>query len=140
MKIINEQFMPEVRNFVPLVNKDFERIIFVYEEDVDSAGYCDYERKELIVNIAPNVLAEVAVRYDIRPSDIPRVAMAVFLEEAIHSHGERDEAKAALLAGVFAKALPRKLLARRGVIRYINDMLEVIRNELRQEPSLNWTV
>lgn len=112
MKIHNENWFPLVKKYSDLAK--VSNIAMVYEEDVDVAGMFDPENDSIVINIAPNVLAEVAINYNLRSSELAKIAACVFLEECVHSQGIDDEEQAKVMARMLVENIPADELEHKG--------------------------
>ena len=122
MKIHNEAWFPLTRKYAHMAK--VSDIAMVFEEDVDVAGMFDPEHDCIIVNMAPNVLAEVAVNYQLKPSELEKIAACVFLEECVHSQGVDNEDQARIMARFLSEAISKKDLKHKGgMATYAKEML-----------------
>ena len=120
MKIINEHWFPLAKRFAEIANA--EEMVFVYMEDVDKAGMYDPEKDRIVVNVAPNVLARASHQYGIDPIELEKIALAVLVEEIVHSFGAGEpEAKA---IARLVRSLPKIKKKESGIVGYIRHQLE----------------
>ena len=124
MEIRNKHWLPIVDQFKHMA-RDVDKVSIVYMEDEDVAGMFDPDDKHIVVNIAPNVLAGVAERYNLRPRELERVALSVFIEECAHSRGIEDEGMAVMAAkAVTSQVTDQELMEGSGMVGYANAMLK----------------
>ncbi len=120
MEIKNGSWLPFINDYKILAR--VKKVIVVYIEDTDVAGM--YDDDIIVVNVAPNVLAEISGRYGLKPHQLERTALSVFMEECVHSQGVDDEEKAVVVATVLSSAIPDKyLMENSGIARYTNRLL-----------------
>ena len=124
MKLVNKHWYPFISELSNLADKEaVEKIVFIYKEDANAAGLFDPDIKTICVNIAPNCLADVADRYGLKITDFERIAVAVFLEEAVHSHGVTNETVAATMATMLLGMVPEEKFGKQSIFTYINEEL-----------------
>ncbi len=122
MRIRNESWLPFVKDYAGLAKA--KEIVMVYMEDTDVAGMYDSEKEMIVINVAPNILAQVSERYGLRPSELEKTALAVFLEECNHSQGVDDEEQAVVMSCIMLSAISDDyIMENSGVVRYVNRLL-----------------
>lgn len=130
MEIKNKDWLPLVGDYAHMANVSV--IALVYVEDTDAAGMYDPDENCIVINIAPNVLAEVADRYLLKPSELEKIAMAVFLEECVHSRGIDDETTAAAFATMLLTMIPEeKFKTRCNMVSYVKSVLSNINKDVK---------
>jgi hypothetical protein len=124
MKIVNSKWFPAIKDYTNVANVD--QIILYQDDDSEVAGAFDPDENTIMLNLDPDVLSDIASRFNLPDTDLEHIAMAVFFEECAHSQGEENEEKAAKVGEILAKQFSKKYFEEYTVAR--NDhVIELVR-------------